>query len=571
MTDQWQTPDGTPIPADWTPGLPLSDDWIAGCGCSGPSTKTSIVDDITMTGSPATITSVNQDQALWSLVLNDGTPQADFALQRFDDNGAFVDSPVTIVRATGVVTFHDPVMLSRDPVANLEAATKEYVDAHPGTPGPQGPQGPPGATGPPGPQGSPGTAGATGPQGPPGTTGSTGPQGPPGPVPEAPTDGQQYARQSSAWTVVASGGGGISDAPNDGTAYARKSLGWTHLTHTDITDWTATLAPYALTSAVPNPATVAPIMDGAATVGTSTLYARQDHVHPSDTSRYAASNPAGYQTAAQVTAVLPVASSTLPLAAGAAAVGTGTTWARADHVHPGTAGGLTVSDTAPASPTVGALWWDSVGGQLYVWYSDPNTSQWVPATNTQGPQGPAGPALAFPFVPGSTGLYVTPQLNGGPAASSVSITGNTIWLLPLIIPVTRTFTNAGMSVQGSSSGSAAMIGIYQCLSSGYPGALIASTAQFTMDSPADLSPALAVTLTPGCYFIAFWANNAHNMLTFSVSQLATVLGYQIHVAGPVGIVGYSHALTYTTTWPNLTSTPPSSIIYTGSVPTIGIL
>ena len=34
-----------------------------------------------------------------------------------------------------------------------------------------------------------------------------------------------------------------------------------------------------------DPATVAPLMDGTAAVGTSTKYARQDHVHPTDTSR----------------------------------------------------------------------------------------------------------------------------------------------------------------------------------------------------------------------------------------------------------------------------------------------
>ena len=55
-------------------------------------------------------------------------------------------------------------------------------------------------------------------------------------------------------------------------------------------------------------------MDGTAAVGTGTTWARADHVHPSDTSRYAASNPSGYQTAAQVTASL---ASYLPLAGGA--------------------------------------------------------------------------------------------------------------------------------------------------------------------------------------------------------------------------------------------------------------
>jgi hypothetical protein len=42
---------------------------------------------------------------------------------------------------------------------------------------------------------------------------------------------------------------------------------------------------------------------------------------------------------------------------------------------------VTVSDTAPASPKAGDLWWDSVGGQLYVWYQDANSSQWVVANN----------------------------------------------------------------------------------------------------------------------------------------------------------------------------------------------
>jgi hypothetical protein len=38
---------------------------------------------------------------------------------------------------------------------------------------------------------------------------------------------------------------------------------------------------------IPGPASVAPLIDGTAAVGTSLLYARQDHVHPTDTSRAA--------------------------------------------------------------------------------------------------------------------------------------------------------------------------------------------------------------------------------------------------------------------------------------------
>jgi hypothetical protein len=66
-------------------------------------------------------------------------------------------------------------------------------------------------------------------------------------------------------------------------------------------------------SNLPAPANSLPIMDSAAAIGTLTTYARADHIHASDTSRYAASNPAGYQTAAQVTATL---GGYLPLAGG---------------------------------------------------------------------------------------------------------------------------------------------------------------------------------------------------------------------------------------------------------------
>ena len=137
---------------------------------------------------------------------------------------------------------------------------------------------------------------------------------------------------------------------------------------------TTLLSPYALTSSVPLASSTVPVMDGTAAVGAGTTWARADHVHPVDDSRYAATNPAGYQTAAQVNAsitasayALPTASTTVlggvkvdgttvtiaggvisstatggggpapsttpPLMDGVAAIGTGTTYARADHVH----------------------------------------------------------------------------------------------------------------------------------------------------------------------------------------------------------------------------------------------
>lgn len=63
--------------------------------------------------------------------------------------------------------------------------------------------------------------------------------------------------------------GGIGEAPIDGTSYARKNAAW---------------ASIAAGSSV-SPSTNLPFMDGTAAVGISLFYTREDHVHPSDTTR----------------------------------------------------------------------------------------------------------------------------------------------------------------------------------------------------------------------------------------------------------------------------------------------
>lgn len=89
-------------------------------------------------------------------------------------------------------------------------------------------------------------------------------------------------------------------------------------------------------------------MDGAQSAGTSNLYARADHVHPTDTSRAALASPTFTGTPAAPTAVADTnttqlattafvvaqAGSATPLINGTAAVGTSLRYARQDHVHP---------------------------------------------------------------------------------------------------------------------------------------------------------------------------------------------------------------------------------------------
>lgn len=72
---------------------------------------------------------------------------------------------------------------------------------------------------------------------------------------------------------------------------------------------------------------------------------------------------------------------------------------------------VSISDTAPSSPTAGALWWRSSEGQLYIYYDDGNTSQWV---------------VANAFTGGSAYLPLTGGSVTGPVtvSSTLSVTEN---------------------------------------------------------------------------------------------------------------------------------------------------
>ena len=80
-----------------------------------------------------------------------------------------------------------------------------------------------------------------------------------------------YDTSTNAYVMVPShllGGAvaGIADAPIDGTLYGRQSGDWVNIPSG-------------------TPGTATPLMNGTAAVGTSLLYSRQDHVHPTDTTR----------------------------------------------------------------------------------------------------------------------------------------------------------------------------------------------------------------------------------------------------------------------------------------------
>jgi hypothetical protein len=100
------------------------------------------------------------------------------------------------------------------------------------------------------------------------------------------------------------------------------------------------------------------------------------------------------------------------------------------------------SDTPPASPIDGDLWWDSTTGKLMVYYVDISGSQWVEASpSSPGPQGATG----YTGYTGYTG-FTGPA--GAPAGITnvVTATGNTtLTSTPTLLRITP--TNYGTTVK----------------------------------------------------------------------------------------------------------------------------
>lgn len=105
---------------------------------------------------------------------------------------------------------------------------------------------------------------------------------------------------------------------------------------------------YATPGAIPSAGSANPQMDGTASAGTGTAYARVDHVHPSDTSKQdkvmasgvLKGDGAGGVSAATagtdyaLPSAIPSASSDTPIVDGTATPGSSSAYSRGDHVHP---------------------------------------------------------------------------------------------------------------------------------------------------------------------------------------------------------------------------------------------
>lgn len=213
----------------------------------------------------------------------------------------------------------------------------------------------------------------------------------------------------------------------------------------------------------------APLMDGAPNVGTSKRWARQDHVHPTDTSRAPVVSPAltGVPTAptaavntnttqiATTAFVIGQGAATAPQMDGVAAVGNSLRYAREDHVHPSdstkassVSPNLTGIPTAPTAPV------------------DTNTTQLATTAFVIGQAGAASPLMDGSASAGSSYRYSrqdhrhptdtsrapldSPSLTGVPSAPTAAAGTNTAQIATTAYVIGMA-ANANPSMDGSAS------------------------------------------------------------------------------------------------------------------------
>ena len=72
-----------------------------------------------------------------------------------------------------------------------------------------------------------------------------------------------------------------------------------------------------------------------------------------------------------------------------------------------------IGDEPPVDPVEGQLWWESDKGELLIWYNDGNSTQWVSA-NSPGPPGPPGTGEG-----GGTAVFIGPSPPASPVVGQL--------------------------------------------------------------------------------------------------------------------------------------------------------
>ena len=173
---------------------------------------------------------------------------------------------------------------------------------------------------------------------------------------------------------------------------------------------------------------------------------------------------------------------------------------------------VTISDTPPIATAAGNLWWDSVGGQLYIWYVDGTSAQWVVVINRPGPPGPiglTGPPGANSSVPGPAGppgaTYTLPiatsAVLGGvkPDGTTITVTGGGVIsaVAGYTLPQASTTVLGGVKVDGSTVTINSGTGVISSTGLPLTGGVVQGPVDLKVQTVTQSGAALAINRTLG--------------------------------------------------------------------------
>lgn len=167
---------------------------------------------------------------------------------------------------------------------------------------------------------------------------------------------------------------------------------------------------------------------------------------------------------------------------------------------------VTVGEAPPGSPQQGDLWWSTLDANLFIYYLDGTSAQWVEATNgaNGGNYGGAGSGITLlngiaysdqTFAVGSSGSDFT--ISSAGSSHTFNIPSADLTKRGLVSTGTQTFGglkrfDAGLEVKTGNS-----IKLYNAVDTAYTGLKSVSTSSVTYSLPATDGTALQVIYTDG--------------------------------------------------------------------------
>ena len=214
------------------------------------------------------------------------------------------------------------------------------------------------------------------------------------------------------------------------------------------------------------------------------------------------------------------------------------------NVGEGGGGSITVSPTPPTDPAPenGNLWWNSTEGEMYIYYVDGSSSQWVAAAGPSvtvaatAPTGYEG-QLWLDSTDGSMYTYYTDP--GGANAQWIGAVSRSGGILQ-VVSTTKTDTFSVSQVAGSSD---AISGLSASITPRSTSSKILVTVAVSTAKASPYNPAIDITAdgsviasadSPGSRVPAMFVG----AVTSDVSQAQTISGTSLHSPGTTSSVTY---------------------------------